>query len=127
MTRTATILAALGLASVAAAQPAGIELRIDTRMLEVGEAVDVQLVCTNTGSPSTPQTVTPEGLDLELLNSSPSHSSQMSIVNGRTWRQSTYTYSMRIVASMEGQYQLGPISVEADEDLSRTLVGHDKR
>ncbi len=109
-----------GLASIAAAQSPGIELLIDTRTLEVGEAVDIQLVCTNTGSPSVPQADTVEGLELQLLNSHPSTNSHVSISGGRRWQQTTYTYHMRITAKKRGKHKLGPISVEANGRTYRT-------
>ncbi|MFQ5590004.1 MAG: BatD family protein [Phycisphaerae bacterium] len=120
MTRTLALYLALGMAYASAAEPPGIKLRIDTRILEVGEAVDVQLVCTNTGMPTTPQAAIPDGLDLQLLSSTPSHSSQMSIINGRTWQESSYVYSMRLVGVKAGHYKLGPVSVEADGRTYKT-------
>lgn len=101
-------------ASVAAAQQPGIELQLDTRTLELGEAVNVNLVCTNTGVPSTPEAVVPDGLKLELLNSNASSSSFTQIINGRTSHRTTYTFAMSLTAVKEGTYTLGPISLMAD-------------
>jgi len=107
------IIAAVCLCSVALAQEPGIELEIDSRVLEIGEAVDVQLVCTNTGEPDTPQCVIPDGLELQLAQATPSQSSMVSIVNGRRTSRTTYTYHLSLVAVKEGTYTLGPLSVVA--------------
>ncbi|UCE61195.1 MAG: BatD family protein [Phycisphaerales bacterium] len=121
MTRTVSLFViVLSLASAAAAQQPSVELQIDTHKLEVGEAVDVQLVCTNTGPPSIPEGVVPDGLTLNLLNENPFTSSQVSIINGRRSEKSTYTYQMRLTATKEGSFELGSISVEADGRTYKT-------
>jgi len=96
------------------AQQPSVELKVDTRTLELGEAVNVQLVCTNTGRPDIPQVVVPDGLDLKLLNSIPSSSSFTQIINGRASHRTTSTYTMSLIALKEGTYTLGPITVIAN-------------
>jgi hypothetical protein len=123
MTRFGTVItigALMLIAPEVAAQLAGVELQLETRTLELGEAVSVQLVCTNTGMPSTPEAAVPDGLELKLLNPNPSSSSFTQIINGRTTRRSTYTYTMSLTALKEGTYTLGPISVVADGTTFRT-------
>lgn len=100
--------------AIAAAQQPGIELKLDARTLEPGEAVDIQLVCTNTGMPGTPQAVLPNGLQLEVVNATPSVFSQRSYVNGQWSQSNTYTYALRLTALRAGTYTLGPVSVTAD-------------
>ena len=73
------------LATAVAAQQPGIELKLETQTLELGEAVSVRLVCTNTGVPRTPETAVSDGLSLKLVNSTPSSSSYTDVINGRMY------------------------------------------
>lgn len=115
MTRARLILVFVCIAgAVARAQDAGVELRLGTHTLEPGEAVDVQLVCTNTGRPDAPSAVTPDGLKLELTGAAPSVFAQTSIVQGRRAQVTTYTWLMRLTALKEGTYTLGPVTVNAE-------------
>lgn len=115
MTRPRPVISfVLLLGALAAAQQPGVELRLDSPLLELGEAVNVQIICTNTAEPGTPEASVPPGLELTLLNPTPSQSSFTQIINGRTSRRATYTYWMRLVARAEGTYTLGPVTVSAD-------------
>ena len=96
------VAANVGGSAVAAAQETGVELRLESTTMEVGEAVDAQLVCTNIGQPDTPQLSVPQGLDLQITNPIPAQFSQMSIVNGRRSQKSTHTYSLRLTARKAG-------------------------
>jgi len=114
------VAANVGWSAVAAAQETGVELRLESTTLEVGEAVDAQLVCTNIGQPDTPQLSVPQGLDLQITNPIPAQFSQMSIVNGRRSQKTTCTYSLRLTARKAGTYMLGPISVAAEGTTYKT-------
>lgn len=96
------------------AQDPGVVLKIATRTIEVGEAVNVQLECINTGLPESPEATLPDGLELKLLGPTPSSNSMTQFINGRRTHRSTYTYSMRLTATKVGNYTLGPITVMAD-------------
>ena len=112
--------ALVGGPAVASAQDAAVELRLESTTLEIGEAIDAQLICTNTGPPEMPQFSIPAGLELQVLNPIPAQFSQMSIVNGRRSQKTTYTYSMRLTARKEGTYTLGPISVVGETSTFQT-------
>jgi len=114
------VAAYLGSPATVAAQDAGVELRLGSTTLEVGEAVDAQLICTNTGQPEPPQFSVPAGLDLQITNPTPAQFSQMSIVNGRRSQKTTYTYSLRLTALKEGAYTLSPISVVGEASTYQT-------
>ncbi len=115
MIRISLILAVLCITGgVTRAQDAGVELRLGTHALEPGEAIDVQLVCTNIGRPDAPSTAMPDGLRLELAGTSPSVFAQTSIVQGRRTQVTTYTWPMRLTALKEGTYTLGPVTVSAE-------------
>ncbi len=116
----AALLSVLG-TDMAAAQDAGVELRIESTTLEVGEAVDAQLVCTNTGQPELPQLQAPSGLDLQITNPVPAQFSQMSILNGRRSQKTTHTYSLRLTARKEGTYTLGPFTVVGESSTFQTV------
>ena len=103
----------LSFAAIAAAQQPGIELQLETRTIELGEAVGAWLVCTGTDRPAAPQTTVPEGLDLKLLSATPSEGSSTRVIDGRMCERTTYTYQMRLVALAEGNFMLGPVSVVA--------------
>ncbi len=107
-------LVATGNAITATAQQPTVALRLPTRTLEVGEAVNFQVQCLNTGEPSTPEAAVPDGLELKLVTPTPSTQSQISIVNGRRTQRVEYIFTMRLVALREGTYTLGPIIVKAD-------------
>ncbi|MCO6438709.1 MAG: BatD family protein [Phycisphaerae bacterium] len=108
------VLTALAGAATVRAQEAGVELRLGATTLEPGEAVDVQLICRNTGQPdAAPKANVPDGLRLELTNPTPSVFQSMSFVNGRQTSTVTYTYAMRLTALKEGTYELGPVEVQA--------------
>ncbi len=100
-------------ASTAMAQDPQVRLELPTNFLEVGETINVQLACINTGKPDTPQTDIPDGLSLKLVNSTPSMSSFTEIINGRRSQRLTYTYVLQLSAQRVGTYMLGPISVGA--------------
>lgn len=115
MARPWLILTIVCIAGAAArAQDAGVELRLGTYTLEPGEAIDVQLVCTNTGRPDAPTSAMPDGLKLELAGTSPSVFAQTSILQGRRTQVTTYTWPMRLTALKEGTYTLGPLTVSAE-------------
>lgn len=108
------------LTEVAHGQRSMVELKLEAQTLELGEAIDLQLVCTNTGTPGTPEAAVPQGLDLKLLNATPFSSSVTQIINGRRTDRVTYTYSMRLTALQVGTYTFGPITVAADAQSYQT-------
>lgn len=114
------VCALLLLTGVAVAQQRGVELKLEAHTLELGEAINVQIVCTNTGPPGTPEASVPAGLDLKLISTTPSSSSFTQIINGRRSQKTTYTYSMRLTGLKAGTYTVGPIDVEADNTTYRT-------
>ncbi len=99
---------------MAAAQDAGVELRLESNTLEVGEAVDGQLICTNIGQPEAPAIRSQEGIDVQIISPAPAQFSQTTIVNNRRSQKVTYTFSLRVVAKKEGVFTIGPIAVAAD-------------
>lgn len=103
----------LAVAANARAQE-GCALRLDQRVLELGEMIPAELVCVNIPQPDTPQTTVPDGLDLRLLSAVPSQMSQTSIINGRVTRESRYTFSLQLTGMREGAYTLDPIRVDAE-------------
>ena len=115
--RLATLFVAMvatGHTVTATAQQPMVVLRLPSRTLEVGEAINFQVQCINTGEPDAPQAAVPDGLQLTLVNPTPSTSSQISILNGRRTQRVEYTYTMRLVALEEGTFTLGPIVIQAD-------------
>ncbi|MBI1826517.1 MAG: BatD family protein [Planctomycetes bacterium] len=100
-------------ASLAAGQDVRVELQLDSTNLEIGEAVNGQLTCTNTGQPEAPQFTLPDGLDVQF-SSTPSQSTMMSIVNGQTSQRTTYTLPVRVVGKKEGSYTFGPVTVTSE-------------
>ena len=120
MARGVSISVVCCVAAAATAQEGTVELIIDTRVLEVGEAVDVRLVCTDTGRPDTPQPAVPDGLDLTLLSPTPSELSSTRVINNQVTRWMEYTYQLRLTGNKTGTYNLGPITVEADGNEYRT-------
>lgn len=117
--RFAAILIAL-LPLAALAQDQSAELVFDSVALEVGEAVDGQLVLTNLGEPALPTLVAPPGLELQITNPRPSQSSQMSVINGRRSQRITYVYALRLTAKKEGVHSLGPFTVTSGGAAHRT-------
>lgn len=99
--------------SSAYAQQGVCELVLASGTLEVGEALDVQLICRNTGPPGAPEAVIPDGLDLRLKSSTPSRRSFTQIINGRKTSETSFTFAMRLTALKEGRYTLEPITVAA--------------
>ena len=100
--------------SFASAQTVSVKLIVPTQQLEVGEAVDVKFVCKNTGAPESPKGFVPEGLELKLLNSSPSTKKFTQIINGRRSVDTSYSFAMRLTAKKAGSYTLGPLSVDVN-------------
>lgn len=117
--RFVALLVVAGTSSLHAQAP-GVVLKIGTAVLEVGEVVDVRVVCTNTGRPGVPEAVVPEGLELKLLNPTPSFNSRTRIINGRRSSQTTYTFQMQLAAMKAGIYTLGPITVKGDKRQYQT-------
>lgn len=116
--RLAILFALLPLA--VSAQERSAELVFDSVALEVGEAVDGQLVLANLGEPELPTLVAPPGLDLQITNPRPSQSSQIQIVNGRRSQRITYIYAVRLTAKKEGVYTLGPFTITSGGAAHRT-------
>jgi len=110
----------LAAAATVVAQQPGVELVLPTTTLEVGEVVNAQLVCTDTGEPSAPTVQLPPGLDLRLTSTAPSVFQQQSIINGRRSSTTTYTFHLRLVAKQAGSYMVGPVTVEAQGDTYQT-------
>ena len=104
----------------AVAQEGSVELHIPTRVLEVGEAADVRLICTDTGEPEAPKAVLPEGLELTLTNPTPNRQSSVNMVNNQVTRWTQYTYHLRLTAIAPGEYTVGPVTVEADGHTYQT-------
>ncbi len=90
-----------------------VELQIEARTLQVGETVELTLICTNTGDPATPQFEVPEGLELRLVNPTPTRSSMVSLINGRRSETTTHTFSFRLTGNKAGSYTLSPMIVPA--------------
>ena len=101
-------------------QGPGIELQLETTVLETGESIVAKLVCTNIDEPDIPQVVMPDGLELSLLSETPSVLNQSSWVNGRMSRSVTYTYQVQIIARKPGRYRVGPVSVRAGGKIYNT-------
>jgi hypothetical protein len=101
-----------GAATALAQDQSRVELRIESTALEFGEAVNVQIVCTNIPDASVPEGVVPDGLDLQLVQPNPTRMSRTTIINGRRSDEVTLTYHLRLVALKEGEYALGPLTVE---------------
>lgn len=115
MRLTTVITAFLTLASTAAyAQQPEVTVLLGSSSIEVGEVVNMQIVCTNTGEPSAPSGEVPAGLDVRLTNATPAMFQQQSIINGRRSSQTTYTFHLRLSASRPGDYTVGPFSVTGD-------------
>ena len=105
-------------------QGPGIELQLETTVLETGESIVAKLVCTNIDEPDIPQVVMPDGLELSLLNETPSVLNQSSWVNGRMSRSVTYTYQVQIIARKPGRYRVGPVELgEMKPGEARRLGG----
>lgn len=107
------ILCATGARTVhAQTRDPSLSARVDQDTVEVGEPFNVTLQATTgagSGAPSDPRLMLPAG----LTASSPSTStqSQVSIVNGRMTQSAGVTVTWQVVASREGKFKLGPLSV----------------
>jgi len=108
------ILACFVISSHAGAQAPSVQLQVSNTNLEIGEATDAQLVCTNISVAGAPEWTPPDGLTMQLLSSTPATSSVTSIINGRSTQRTTYTYHLRITATKAGRHVIGPITVPAD-------------
>jgi hypothetical protein len=100
-------------AAGAFAQAPGVELRYTPQVLEPGESVFLQLICTNIGKPEPPKIEATEGVELVLDNPVPQTMMQTSIINGRSTSIETYTYLLRLTAQKVGRWTVGPVLVEA--------------
>lgn len=109
-----TTAAVLLTTAIATAQPVSVTLEVPTTTMEVGEAVDVQLICVNTGIPGTPSAPAVSGIELSLVRSTPSTSHFRQSINGVQSERTTHTFNLRLVALREGTYEVGPLTVEAD-------------
>ena len=109
--RPVLIAFSLAAASTAWAQNPNVVLKLGSTTMEVGEVVDAQLVCTNTGRPDPPIVGPTVGYEWKLVNPVPSRFSQQSWVNGRRTSQETYTYRLRVTARKVGRFAVGPIAL----------------
>lgn len=87
-----------------------VEFKLDSQVLEVGETVNAQLICLNTGEPTLPEFTVPPGLELKVAGG-PNVSQSMQIINGRRSQTVQYTYTLRVTARTEGKYRLGPFLI----------------
>lgn len=95
-------------------QPGSVELQLGGRILDVGEAVNVQLVCTNLPDPQIQEVLASEGIDLRLQQATPIQTTTQ-IINGR--RTEHQVYSLRLVAHREGTFEVGPVRVTAEGEV----------
>ena len=95
-------------------QSGGVELQLGGRILDVGEVVNVQLVCTNLPDPQIQEVLASEGIDLSLLRATPTQTSTQ-IIHGRRTEQQVY--SLRLVARREGTFEVGPVRVLAGGEV----------
>ncbi len=115
MIRTKLILVfMLSCGAIAQAQGAGVTLLLPTSTIEVGEVINVQIICTDTGEPSAPAGNIPQGLNLQLTNATPALFQQQTIVNGRRTSETRYTFHLRLSATEPGVYTLGPFSIDGN-------------
>jgi len=108
---TGSIFFGLVFTAAAAAQNPGVELKLESTVMETGEAIGAQLICTNLDAPGTPQTAVVPGVDLRLVSARPSVLTQQSWINGAQSQSTTYTYELELKATKPGRYSVGPVSV----------------
>lgn len=89
-----------------AAEDARVEWRLPVARIQVGEPLQVQLVCHNIDNPQAPEVAAVDGLAVVLLNPVPQHFSSTTIVNGQATRQATDTWVFEVTADRPGQFTL---------------------
>lgn len=105
-------------AQTSAAQDFTLEATVSESKIFIGEqfTVSVEVRGSTMRGVSLPEL--PEIPGVGILSSTPSRSTSISIVNGRTTTSTTYTFSL--VAREKGQYVIPPISIEIDGETNRT-------
>ena len=111
--RVAVLWIVLAMPALAFGQQPSVSLQLDTRVLELGESVDAQLVCTNTDLPERPTLSQSPGLSVRLINASPYSTSRTTVINGKVSQTSTYTYQLRITGMKPGRHTLPAIAIQA--------------
>lgn len=120
MNRLIPILVCLACCTAALAQQPAIELRMTPQVLEPGEAIVAQIVCTNIADPEAPTFDAPDGIEVTLDNPNPQVFSSTSIINGKMSQTQTYTYVMRLTAKKVGTWDVGPFRVKAGGQTYQT-------
>lgn len=88
-----------------------VDLVLSTRVLEIGEVVEAELVCRNFDRPGVPVLPLSKGFVIELIRDTPNRFQQFSIVNGRKSSEVKHTYPIRITARAPGKHTIDPIRV----------------
>lgn len=101
------------------ASAAEVRAAVSTHETYVGLPITLQIQISNASSFEPPALPEVDGLDITSLGT-PSHSTQVSIINGVTSRNSSVIYAYRVTPQRTGNFRIPPITVEADGRQQQT-------
>jgi hypothetical protein len=100
------------------AQDFSLEATVSENRIFIGEQFTVSVEVRGSSMRGVSLPVLPRINGVGVLNSTPSRSTSISIVNGQTTTSTTYTFSL--VAREQGNYTIPPISIEIDGETYTT-------
>lgn len=100
------------------AQDFTLEATVSENRIFIGEQFTVSVEVSGSSMRGVSLPVLPRIEGVGVLNSTPSRSTSISIVNGRTTTSTTYTFSL--VAREQGNFTIPPISIEIDGETYTT-------
>jgi hypothetical protein len=100
------------------AQDFNLEATVSEKIIFIGEQFSITVEVQSSSSRNVSMPTLPDIRGVGVLSSTPSRSTSISIVNGRTQTSTAYTFTM--IARERGQHTIPPITVEIDGETHRT-------
>src|SRR5690349_8373845 len=95
------------------ANAAEVRVGLSTRETYVGLPVTLRIQVANATKAESPRVPEVDGLTIKSLGE-PSHSTQITTINGRTTTSTTQTFAYELTPQRAGSFRIPPIEVNAD-------------
>ncbi len=102
-----------------AASAADVRTGLSTRETYVGQPVTLRIQVSNATKAEPPNIPDVDGLTIKPLGT-PSRSTQITTINGRTTTSTTQTFAYELTPQRDGKFQIPPVTINVDGDSQRT-------
>lgn len=115
------IMAAIASGAALSANAAEVRVGLSTRETYVGSPVTLRIQVANATKAEPPVVPSIDGVDIKPLGA-PTHSTQITTINGRTTTSTTQTFGYELTPQRAGTFQIPPVTINADGDIQHTRV-----